>query len=83
MDSTMFSVLLGVHPSTVYRWEGHGEKEVKIEPMQLKIIALIDRQLSKKIERKERDRFLKRLKDELLIGGCLRGLFVILSDAFG
>lgn len=38
-DITEMSQLLGVHYSTVYRWEYVGSESVKIEPMQAKLIT--------------------------------------------
>jgi len=32
LDPTHFAQLLGVHPSTLYRWEAAGDVSVRVEP---------------------------------------------------
>ncbi len=69
-----FAQLLGVVPSTVYRWEG--SKAPKIDPAQKQIMTIFARQIERKPERG------KAIIDGLMVGGTMRGLWILLRAEF-
>jgi transcriptional regulator with XRE-family HTH domain len=73
-----FAGLLGVHASTVYRWEKDAEEHIKAEPLQAHLLTV----LATEWERRE-DKRRQLLRDALnvarLEGGNLKALYVLLA----
>jgi DNA-binding XRE family transcriptional regulator len=78
MTSSAFAQLLGVNPSTLYRWEAEGEKEVKPDPNAARILAA----MQKVRETKGSADLSSTLGAALLIGGGLFALFKLLEHLF-
>ncbi|MCY1083749.1 helix-turn-helix domain-containing protein [Archangium lansingense] len=78
MTSGAFATLLGVNPSTLYRWETEGEGEVKVDPNAARILAAM--------QQARATGGLEALKTTLggalLIGGGLFALFKLLEYLF-
>ncbi len=81
-DPTRFSQLLGVHPTTLYRWEARLGDVAKIEPFQLQILTVLKQQLEARRTSEERARFAEAVLTGLLVGGGLFALFKLLQVAF-
>lgn len=80
LDPAHFAQLLGVHPSTLYRWEAAGDGTVRVEPFQQQILAVLQGQVAtpKAATEDLGDTILK----GLLVGGAMYGLFKLLEAAF-
>lgn len=80
-DPTQFSQLLGIHSSTLYRWEKLGPTTARVEPMQRQLLAVLQQQL---VNRAPEDRisFGKKIQAGLLNGGGLLGLYYLLEANF-
>lgn len=76
LDPARFSQLLGVHSSTVYRWEAAGESAPRIEPLQRQILAVAEQVSS-------REGAGSSVLDGLLLGGPMLGLYRLLEFAYG
>jgi len=68
--------LLGVHLTTVYRWEGQDKAELRLEPLQHSLLLQMQRRAS---AGQPKD-FGQQLIEGLLIGGTLVGLACLLAD---
>lgn len=81
MEPAHFAQLLGVHPSTLYRWEAAALGDIRVEPFQQQILAVLQNQIERNAQPSESlgDAILK----GLLIGGALLGLFQLLQSAYG
>lgn len=77
LTQQQFASLLGVHSTTLYRWEASGLVALRIEPFQLQIL----RALQQQIERPGND-LAEALGKALLVGGGLLALYVLLQDLF-
>lgn len=81
LDPAHFAQLLGVHASTVYRWEAAGDVPVKVEPFQQQILAVLQSQIAAPRGGGGDDLGDTILKG-LLVGGAMFGLFKLLEAAF-
>lgn len=80
LDPTRFAQLLGVHPSTLYRWEATGDVPVRAEPLQRQLLAVLQDQIAAP---KGADENLgETISKGLLIGGAMFGLFKLLEAVF-
>lgn len=68
--------LVGVHPTTVYRWESQGHAELRLEPLQHGLLVRLQRQA----DLREPKSFGQELVEGLVVGGTLVGLAVLLAD---
>src|SRR5689334_15879221 len=78
-----FATVLGVHPSSVHRWEGAGAQAVPIEGVALTVISAL-RQRVLQGRRADRVRAAKtgqQVSDQLALGGVLLALTVLLAFA--
>jgi DNA-binding XRE family transcriptional regulator len=78
MTSSAFAQLLGVNPSTLYRWEAEGEKEAKTDPNAARILAAIQQARGAK----GGEDLKATLGGALLLGGGLFALFKLLEHLF-
>ena len=74
-----FSNLLGVSPSTGYRWEHSPDKKLNLGPLQRKLLEKIQNSLIQKGS-DEKKTWKKHLVRSLKIGGTLAALAFILKD---
>lgn len=81
MTPEQFAGLLGVHQSSLYRWEAKGEEVVRLDPMQVRLLVVIREQLVQK-RPEERVEWGKALLAALVIGGGLFALFKLLEVVF-
>jgi transcriptional regulator with XRE-family HTH domain len=70
------ATLLGVHLTTVYRWEAQGAQELRLEPLQHGLLL----QMQKRLAQNPPKDFGQQLLEGLLIGGTLVGLALLLAD---
>jgi transcriptional regulator with XRE-family HTH domain len=80
LDPTHFAQLLGVHPSTLYRWEAAGDVPVRVEPFQQQILAVLQGQVA--APRGTNEDLGETILKGLLVGGAMFGLFKLLEAAF-
>lgn len=78
MTSSAFATLLGVNPSTLYRWESEAEAEVKIDPNAARILAALQQARAAG----GTETLKATLGGALLIGGGLFALFKLLEYLF-
>lgn len=77
-DAFQFAHLLGVHVSTIYRWEAQGAGEVRMDPLQRQILyGTVTRFRHTAPDRKEE--LGRAILTALLAGGALFGLMVLLQ----
>ena len=77
------SQVLGVHPSTIYRWETAGPSPVRVDQMQFQILAVVDREIGKRKTAEGRAKLAEEILNGLIVGGGLFALFKILQAVFG
>lgn len=70
--------LVGVRPSTVYRWEQH-ESTWPLEPFQRQLLAMLQHVLGRVDDGAALG---ASLREALLVGGTMRALYVLLDQAF-
>lgn len=70
------AALLGVHLTTVYRWESTEGQELRLEPLQHSLLLQMQRRLK---QQPPRD-LGQQLLEALLVGGTLVGLAYLLAD---
>lgn len=77
IDPFALASVLGVHVSTIYRWESMRGREIKPDPIQAEILARLDRKVS---EPSSTAKALGRMIiDGLVAGGTLRALRDLLA----
>jgi len=75
LSAQRLAELIGVHFTSIYRWESAGDRKVNLEPLQA---ALLYR-LQERAAKAPRD-VGERLLQGLLVGGTLLGLAYLLAD---
>lgn len=73
-----FGILLGVSASTAYRWERGGYDLSRIDPLQRKLLLLLE-----DVELATAARLGTKIRDAVLKGGTLQGLHVFLDHVYG
>lgn len=76
MDVIPFSQLLGVSPSTVYRWEAAGSVGLKVDPLQVQIMAVVNRVGAS-------NRLGSEIHESLMLGGTMLGMYRLLDKVYG
>lgn len=74
LDAFQFSVLLGVHRSSIYRWESSDSP--KIDPLQRELLLSLQEQ---KISKAIGADLGRKIRAGLIEGGTLGGLYVLLT----
>jgi transcriptional regulator with XRE-family HTH domain len=82
LEPAHFALLLGVNSSTLYRWEKVGAANVRVEPLQRQLMAVLDQELGRRGP-EGRNELRKTVLEALLVGGGLLGLYRLLHAAFG
>ena len=82
MDLPRFAQLLGVHATTVYRWELAAGQAIRIEPLQLQLLSVLQQQLHERQRTAARNELAETITKGLLVGGTMLGLFKLLDAAF-
>ncbi len=82
MDAQQFASLLGVHPTTLYRWESAGDRQVRVDPLQLKLLVALDQEVAKRKTMKAKAELANTITTALLVGGGLFALFKLLQAVF-
>lgn len=82
LTSVQFAAVLGVHPTTVYRWEAAGDSDVPVDGVQWNVLSA----LSDRIEHDGQARAEARdvgaeVAKALLVAGAVVALFLLLSFA--
>ena len=75
-----FAELLGASPPSVWRWEAAGAQPARIEPFQLRLLALVQQQAAKPAA--AREAFIAGVISGLAVGGGLLGLYKLLDAVF-
>jgi hypothetical protein len=83
LTAKQFSEILGVHPSTVHRWEvaRNDGRNLRIEPLQLRLLQLLGQEHAKR-SADERAALTALLDYELGMGGGLRAIHALLRVVF-
>lgn len=68
--------LLGVHLTTVYRWEKANDLQVRLEPLQHRLLM----EMQTRVQRRQPKDFGQQLIEGLLLGGTLLGLACLLEE---
>ena len=79
-NGSQFASLLGVHASTVYRWEEVKGAELKIEPLQRQLLSVLRGELKRRGAGSAR--LAEQMHDALAVGGSLRALYVLLKSVY-
>jgi hypothetical protein len=79
MSLPQFSQLLGVHPTTAYRWEGSGPHVVRLDPLHAGLLTHLSRQLAARSSAARTD-WAKQIVEGVVVGGTLVGLAVLLNE---
>ncbi len=82
LDPSRFAMVLGIHPSSLYRWEAAGTEDVRPDPLQAHLLQLLQEQLSTQKSKAQRE-FGDQLMRAFVIGGGLFALFKLLEAIFG
>ena len=80
MSPQYFSAILGVSPSTVYRWES--SDTIRVESMQLQILTLLRECIVKPKKEQACLEFGSKISTTLLVNGSLFALYEILREAY-
>lgn len=78
METFVFAMLLGVHVSTVYRWESKGSEAIQMDPLQRELLSKLVARF-KKTHAKEKSALGQALVAGLISGGAVAGLLVLLK----
>lgn len=81
LSASQFAQLLGVHASTLYRWES-AKGSCRIGPLQLQIIAVVQVRL-RELRASGRQTLSVRLQRALLVNGNLFALGTLLQEIYG
>lgn len=81
MTPEQFAGLVGVHQSSLYRWEAKGDEVVRLDPMQVRLLVALREELGRK-RPEEQIEWGKALLAALVIGGGLFALFKLLETVF-
>jgi DNA-binding transcriptional regulator YiaG len=82
-DAGHFAALLGIHSSTLYRWEKRAANEVRAEPLQCRLIAALGTVVSRYEHPPDNARtFGANLLGAVITGGTLRGIHCLLARLF-
>lgn len=82
LNPLQLSQVLGVHPSTIYRWESAGSGPVRVDQMQFQILTALDREIDSRKTAEARRQLADSITNGLIFGGGLFALFQILKTVF-
>jgi transcriptional regulator with XRE-family HTH domain len=74
---TQLATLLGVHPSTVYRWEDAGKDEIAVEPLQSSLLSILRTEANRGV--RHRDSLAAKIVDAIGTGGTPLALHRLLD----
>ena len=80
MTVPQFAQLLGVHLASVYRWEAARNNEVRLDPLQVSLLARIQHAFTSRRRGAGRERWRAGLLRALLFGGTLVALAFLLAE---
>jgi transcriptional regulator with XRE-family HTH domain len=78
---SQLATALGVHQSTVFRWENADKDKIKAEPLQYALLSTLREQLTK-ASAKQKRLLSERLLDAQLRGGMLSAIHALLNPLF-
>lgn len=83
LEPQHFSHVLGIHSSTLYRWEKSGPAKLRIDPASLALLVALNSYLSR-LEHGKRpiEDFRAKLLEAVLTGGTLKAIHCLLSHYF-
>jgi len=76
INTQQLASLLGVHPTTVYRWENQMDQTLRLEQLQHGLLL----RLQERARTQEPKSLGQQLVEGLVVGGTLVGLALLLSD---
>lgn len=82
LDPMQFALMLGIHPSSVYRWESAGNREVRVDPLQSNVLLLLQQELAKRKGKAQKE-LGEQILQALVVGSGLFALFKLLEAVFG
>lgn len=77
MDAFAFAMLLGVHVSTIYRWESAGDHLIRMDPLQRELLSRLSSRFEETQAGAQRE-LGKALVSGLVAGGVVAGLLLLL-----
>lgn len=80
MTVPQFAQLLGVNPTTAYRWEMASARAVPLDPLHASLLTRLQQSVDARRDKAERSEWGKKLLAAVLIGGTLAGLAVLLAE---
>ena len=80
LTASRFATVLGVHPSTVHRWESAGQATVPVEGIPLNVLLALQQRVAH-TPSKEASDLGRRVAEALLVGGALAGLVLLIGFA--
>ena len=80
LSASRFATVLGVHPSTVHRWESAGQAAVTVEGIPLSVLLALQHRVAHTPHQEASD-LGKRVAEALLVGGALAGLVLLIGFA--
>ena len=84
LTAIQFATVLGVHPSSVHRWESAAQRPVEIEGVAWNVLtALRQRVLAEKLSKQKAAEQGQRISNELAMSGALAALALLLLFAAG
>lgn len=84
LSVSRFATVLGVHPSTVFRWEAAGDGQVSVEGVPWNVLtALRQRLLDEGLDQEEVRAKGREVSQALVIGGVLLALGLLIAFARG
>ena len=78
LDAGVLTQLLGVNPSTIYRWESAPKALVRAAPFQAALLAV----LGELVKRGHGADLGARIASALQVGGSLRALYLVLQEFY-
>lgn len=82
LNGQQFAKILGVHPTSLYRWEGAVDRKVNVAPRQLQLLVVLEKEMRKRKSTEAREEFAQSIITGLLLRGDLFALFKILKTVF-
>lgn len=82
LDATDLAAILGVHASTVWRWESRGPERAPVDAGSERVLVVL-RRLTERAGGQHLGRLRRIVTDALSVGGGLRALWIILDEHYG
>ena len=81
LSSSQFAHVLGVHPTTLSRWENSQRSAAKVEGMASAVLTALDRRLATKSATTVAGKKGQEVSDALVVGGIVLALAILVAFA--